>query len=72
MDRLSRDMLDYLQFAIAAELNERRIPAPRGGKWNATTVSKILTSPLLLGHVVVLKGETGVKGTPGYRKGRVV
>ena len=58
--------------AIAGELNERGIPAPRSGKWNATTVSKILTSPLLLGHVVVLKGETGVKGTPGYKKGQVV
>jgi transcriptional regulator with XRE-family HTH domain len=58
--------------AIAGELNERSIPAPRGGKWNATSVSKILTSPLLLGHVVVLKGETGVKGTQGYEKGRVV
>jgi hypothetical protein len=58
--------------AIADELNERRIPAPRGGKWNTTTVSKILTSPLLLGQVVVMKGETGVKGTPGYKKGQVV
>jgi DNA invertase Pin-like site-specific DNA recombinase/transcriptional regulator with XRE-family HTH domain len=58
--------------AIAGELNERGIPAPRGGKWNPTTVSKILRSPLLLGHVVVLKGETGVKGTQGYKKGRVV
>ena len=54
------------------ELNERGIPAPRGGKWNATTVSKILTSPMLLGHVVVMKGETGVKGMPGYKKGQVV
>ena len=58
--------------AIAGELNERGIPAPRGGKWNASTVRKILTSPLLLGHVVVLKGETGVKGTPGHKKGQVV
>jgi DNA invertase Pin-like site-specific DNA recombinase/transcriptional regulator with XRE-family HTH domain len=58
--------------AIAGELNERGIRAPRGGEWHATTVSKILTSPLLLGHVVVLKGETGVKGTPGYKKGQVV
>jgi site-specific DNA recombinase len=58
--------------AIAAELNERGIPAPRGGKWNATTVRKILTSPLLLGHVVEMKGEAGVKGQPGYRKGHVV
>ena len=58
--------------AIADELNERRIPAPRGGKWHATTVGKILTSPMLLGHVVMLKGEIGVKGTPGYKKGQVV
>ena len=58
--------------AIAAELNERGIPAPRGGKWNATTVSKILNSPMLLGHVVVMNGETGVKGMPGYKKGQIV
>ena len=58
--------------AIAGELNKRGVPAPRGGKWNATTVSKILTSPLLLGHVVELKGETGVKGMPGYKKGQIV
>ncbi|HXZ71371.1 MAG TPA: recombinase family protein [Streptosporangiaceae bacterium] len=58
--------------AIAGELNERGIPAARGGKWNATSVSKILTSPLLLGHVVELKGEKGIKGMPGYKKGRIV
>lgn len=58
--------------AIAAELNERGLPAPRGGKWNATTVSKILTSPMLLGHVVEMKGEVGVKGTPAYKKGQIV
>ena len=58
--------------AIAAALNERGIPSPRGGKWNATTVSKILNSPMLLGHVVVMKGETGVKGMPGYKKGQIV
>jgi site-specific DNA recombinase len=58
--------------AIAAELNRRGIPSPRGGRWNATTVSKILQSPLLLGHVVVMIGETGVKGMPGYKKGQIV
>lgn len=58
--------------AIAAGLNGERIPAPRGGKWNATTVRKILTSPLLLGHVVEMKGGTGVKGMPGYKKGQIV
>jgi DNA invertase Pin-like site-specific DNA recombinase/transcriptional regulator with XRE-family HTH domain len=58
--------------AIAIELNERRIPAPRGGKWNATTVGKILMSPLLLGHVVEMKGEKGIKGMPGYKKGQIV
>jgi DNA invertase Pin-like site-specific DNA recombinase/transcriptional regulator with XRE-family HTH domain len=58
--------------AIADELNERGIPAPRGGKWNATAVGKILMSPQLLGHVVEMKGETGVKGMPGYKKGQVV
>jgi len=58
--------------AIAGGLNKRGVPAPRGGKWNATTVSKILTSPLLLGHVVEMKGETGVKGMPGYKKGQIV
>jgi site-specific DNA recombinase len=58
--------------AIAAELNTQSIPAPRGGKWNATTVRKILTSPQLLGHVVVMKGEKGIKGMPGYKKGQIV
>jgi site-specific DNA recombinase len=58
--------------AIAGELNRRGIPGPRGGSWNATTVRKILTSPLLLGHVVEMKGETGVKGMPGYKKGHIV
>jgi DNA invertase Pin-like site-specific DNA recombinase/transcriptional regulator with XRE-family HTH domain len=58
--------------AIAGELNRRGVPAPRGGKWNATTVSKILTSPLLLGHVVEMKGGKGVKGMPGYKKGQIV
>ena len=29
-------------------------------------------SPLLLGHVVEMKGETGIKGMPGYKKGQVV
>jgi len=68
--------------AIAAELNANGIPSPRHGMsrkgtmyrglWNATTVSKILTSPMLLGHVVVMKGEVGVKGTPGYKKGQIV
>lgn len=58
--------------AIAAELTGQEIPSPRGGRWNATTIRKILTSPLLLGHVVEMKGATGVKGTPGYRKGQVV
>jgi hypothetical protein len=58
--------------AIATALNERGIPSPRGGQWNATTVSKILNSPMLLGHVVVMKGEVGVKGTPGYKKGQIV
>ena len=58
--------------AIATALNERGIPSPRGGHWNATTVSKILNSPMLLGHVVVMKGEVGVKGTPGYKKGQIV
>ena len=27
---------------------------------------------MLLGHVVVMKGEVGVKGTPGYKKGQIV
>ena len=54
--------------SIAIDLNEQGVPAPRGGKWNATTVGKILMSPLLLGHVVEMKGETGIKGMPGYRK----
>jgi DNA invertase Pin-like site-specific DNA recombinase len=58
--------------AIADELNGRGILSPRGGKWNATTVRKILTSPQLLGHVVEMKGEMGVKGLPGYKKGNVV
>ena len=68
--------------AIAAELNRAGIPSPRHGMsrkgvpyrgiWNATTVSKILTSPMLLGHVVVMKGEVGVKGMPGYKKGQIV
>jgi site-specific DNA recombinase len=58
--------------AIAGDLNGQGVPAPRGGQWNATTVRKILTSPLLLGHVVVMTGGTGVKGSPGYRKGQVV
>jgi DNA invertase Pin-like site-specific DNA recombinase/transcriptional regulator with XRE-family HTH domain len=57
--------------AIADELNERGVPAPRGGKWNATTVGKILTSPLLVGHVVEMKGESGVKGMPFYKKGQI-
>jgi DNA invertase Pin-like site-specific DNA recombinase len=58
--------------AIAAELNTQGIPAPRGGKWNATTVRKILTSPQLLGHVVVMIGEQGVKGMSSYKKGHIV
>ena len=58
--------------SIAIDLNEQGVPAPRGGKWNATTVGKILMSPLLLGHVVEMKGETGIKGMPGYRKGQIV
>ena len=72
--------------AIAAVLNSQGIPGPRNGviskgkrkgqmhtgKWNATTVRKILTSPMLLGHVVEMKGETGVKGMPGYKKGNIV
>jgi Recombinase len=28
---------------IAAELNERRIPAARGGKWSAVQVSRVLS-----------------------------
>jgi DNA invertase Pin-like site-specific DNA recombinase len=58
--------------AIADELNRQGVLSPRGDKWNATTVRKILTSPLLLGHVVEMKGEKGVKGAPGYKKGNVV
>jgi site-specific DNA recombinase len=57
---------------IAAGLNERGIPSPRGGRWNATTVRHILTSPMLLGHVVEMNGEVGVKGMPGYKKGQIV
>jgi site-specific DNA recombinase len=57
---------------IAADLNAQHVPSPRGGQWRGTTVRKILTSPLLLGHVVEMKGEKGVKGQPGYKKGHVV
>jgi DNA invertase Pin-like site-specific DNA recombinase len=57
---------------IADQLNERDIPSPRGGTWRATTVRKLLTSPLLLGHVVEMKGGTGVPGQPGYKKGQIV
>jgi Recombinase len=28
---------------IAAELNERRIPTPRGGKWSTAQVSRVLS-----------------------------
>jgi hypothetical protein len=58
--------------AIADELNKRGIPSPRGGKWVATTVRKILTSSALLGHEVEMKGATGVKGTPSYKRGHIV
>lgn len=57
--------------AIAAALNERGVPAPRGGRWNATSVRKILTSPALLGYVVEMKGGQGIPGMPGYKKGHI-
>jgi len=57
--------------AIADELNERGIPGPRGGQWHATTVSKILTSPALLGYVVEMEGSKGVKGTSGYKRRQI-
>lgn len=57
---------------IAAELNKVGTLGPRGGKWNATSVRKILMSPMLLGHVVEMKGQQGVKGLPGYKKGSIV
>ena len=81
--RIVQQRIDGKGFAaIATALNAGDIPSPRHGmsrkgtpykgQWNATTVRKILTSPLLLGHAVVMKGEVGVKGMPGYKKGQIV
>lgn len=68
--------------AIARELNERGVVSARHGvsrkgnlqpgTWRETSVRKQLTSPRLLGQVVEMKGATGVRGTPGYKRGTVV
>ena len=68
--------------AIAVALNAKGIPSSRhgisrkgqahAGTWNATSVSKLLTSPRLLGQVVEMRGGKGRKGDPGYKKASIV
>ncbi|HEX6523481.1 MAG TPA: recombinase family protein [Streptosporangiaceae bacterium] len=52
--------------AIAAELTAMSVPTSRGKeKWQATSVRKILTSPMLLGQLVEMKNSV-----PTVRRGK--
>lgn len=42
--------------AVARDLAERRVPTARGGRWDATKVRRMLTSPMIAGHRVY-RGE---------------
>lgn len=44
---------------IAGELNRKGTPTSRGGKWNRTTIRRILRSPTINGQVVVLDKSNG-------------
>lgn len=38
--------------AVAADLNARSVPAPRGGRWNLTQVRRLVTNPAYVGQRV--------------------
>jgi DNA invertase Pin-like site-specific DNA recombinase len=41
---------------IAAKLNTEGIPAPKGGRWNASTIKRLLDSPAVLGGLKTVQG----------------
>ncbi len=52
---------DYSESRIAAELTGRKIPAPKGGKWPESTVSRILRDEQYIGSVVYNKTSSKLK-----------
>jgi DNA invertase Pin-like site-specific DNA recombinase len=62
---------------LARQLNERRVPAPRGGLWYKTAVHKILTRPAYRGDLAWNRRHDGkyheitggqLRATPGRRR----
>lgn len=49
-------------YAIANDLNRRKVPAPRGGDWNLTQVRRMLTNPTNIGRRTH-QGQDMGKGT---------
>ena len=52
---------DYSESQIAALLNERLVPAPKGGKWLSTTISHILRDEQYIGAVIYNKTSAKLK-----------